>query len=235
MNRWTLPLVWCVALLWSSDAMAGPSISLSTSTKQARKGESFHLYVKLTASDDVTDLRITPSLPTGFKVIDTGEVPGSLTSGSSATVDLTIMPPGFSLAPTAGSDTREDKILIVNVSYVSQVNGQPKPGRQTAEQKLSFSIAGWQFFLIGVFSVAIGSVVKISLSHRTSSIRKFSGALNTQWLSLATSILLGFAVLLLLSASEIPAKGWYDTAALGFGLAFLTDEQLLKKFAGQAS
>src|SRR5262245_6127129 len=123
MNRWIPLVVGGVMLLSPLVATAGPSISLSSSTTQARKGELFHVYVTLSASDDITNLHVTLSLPTGFKLIQHSDVPTSLTAGDSVTADLTIEPPGFSWRPYApGSDTREEKRIIVNVSYDSLVN-----------------------------------------------------------------------------------------------------------------
>ena len=218
---------------------AAPTVSVSSSTTQARKGEPFHVYVEVTTQEDIEKLDFAWTEPTGFKVERVAkQVPDALGGGASLIVDLLVTPPGFSWYPyTPGSDTREQKVFVFNISYTIQVNGQPKRLQQATKLTVPYPLGGWLYVFTGILGLILGNVVKTLTAHKKELVpptwQKVSDlVLKQELFGLLTSVAIGFVVLLVLARTEIPTKGWYDSIALGVTLAILADDQLLTKLKG---
>ena len=73
-----------------------------------------------------------------------------------------------------------------------------------------------------------------SSGHASSAIRQVLVAFlsRREVTSALTSLAAGFLALLLLSRNELPTGEIHDTLALGIGLGFLSDDQLLNRIKG---
>jgi len=227
-----------------ASASAAPTVSASTSTTQARKGQPFHVYLEIATDEAIEKLEIVWTAPTGFSVEHVNKNAPDPLVGSFIS-DLLVTPPGFSWSPNApGSDTREQKTLTFDVAYTAMLNGRATRIHRATKVSFPYSLGPGPYLLTGMLGLLLGNIIKTLTTHK----RDFAEMLNAQSSStfgvlqaigdlvfrrevvgLMTSLAIGFIVLLVLARDEIPTRGWYDSLALGVSLAILADDQLLTK------
>jgi hypothetical protein len=144
-----------------------------------------------------------------------------------------VTPPPASLRThLPGGDTRERKIFIFNVRYTSSVDGLQKVMNQSLSLPLNYSITPVLYLLCGLLGALIGNIIKSFSAQKKdkASSRQALRAVFTEDIGgMCTSLAIAFVVLLVLSRDAIPAKGWYDSLALGAAVGILSDDQLLMK------
>jgi hypothetical protein len=228
----------------SGTAQAAPTFEVASSTTQARKGQPFHVYLTIATQEDVSQLRVSWSPPTAFAIEQINKpIPDALPGGSSFIADFLVQPPGSWHVNDPGGDTREEKKLVFNVAYVTQVSGQARSGYQPVTLTFRYSLNPVLYVINGMLGLLFGSVIKTVTAHKQmlatqqASTARGDGGLVLKLLrgeltTMLTGVAIGFVVLLVLARTEIPAKGWADSFALGVTLAILTDDQLLTKLKG---
>jgi hypothetical protein len=223
-------------LVGAADSIAAPILTVKSSTTQARKSEVFKVYLEIVAQEKIDNLEIILTPPSGFALILEKEnekaVPRTLEPGSSYTAVYTIMPPSWWRVYIPGGDPRERKLFVFNVAYTTTVDGAPRQFRQSVDLTVDFSIPPFLYLICGVLGAIIGNVIKTFTAERTTqptTRAAFRSVFTDEVGGMLTSIAIAFVVLLVLSRDAIPTKGWYDSLALGAGVAILGDEQLLTK------
>jgi hypothetical protein len=186
----------------------------------------------ITTRENIGDIDISLIPPSGFDPVRNVEFPKVLEAGSSFTGVYTVEPPPWNRSYTPGSDTREQKLFVFNVSYTAQIDGQSTHLRESVHLAVPFSISPLMYLFCGFGGIVSGTVIKAFTNQRASrqANREILWAIFGEGITgLVTNLAIGFIVLLVLSRETIPTRGWYDSVALGAAIAFLSDEKLLTK------
>jgi|GEM_PF-5745339 len=218
---------------------AVPILDAKSSTAQVRKGEIFKIYLKMTAQESMEEITLLPvNPPNGFHLQpQTENPPKSLENGNTFTWVYKVIPPKSYACPPwkrlPGSDTREAKSFIFNLTYIGYAKNQWKRFYQSTELRVGFSINAAFYLLSGLIGVILGNIIKtlsrLKAGNQDSGSKQYQFQLKDMILPLLTSVVIGFVVLLVLSKDTVPTKGYYDSIALGVSIAILSDEQLLSK------
>ncbi len=228
-SKWVLFISF--VLVYLPDLVAAPMVTAESSTVQVRKGQDFKVYLAVTAQESIKDLHISIISPIGFDAKLEGEqVPGVLESGSSYTIVYEVTPP--STQESAGGDTRERKRFVFNLAYTAQVDGSAHQLRQSLELPVDYSTSPVLYMICGVLGAILGNVIKtfnVQKNVKPTTREAFTSVFREEIAGMLTSIVVAFVVLLMLSRDTIPAKGWYDSLALGVAVAVFSDDQLLTK------
>ncbi len=228
--RWWLVVVF--TLVGPGELTASPNITMESSTSQIRKGDVFKIYLHILSQENMKQFEVSFVPPSGFTAEVNGLVPQVFESGSSYTAVYTVTPPTALDLKGQGRDTREKKIFVINVSYLSGSGDQVKEMRESLELPIDYSTSPIVFMVCGVFGLIFGNFVKTFTGQKASGTPGWQAvrvAFTNGLGGLLTSVAIGFIVLLVLSRETVPAKGWYDSLALGVAVALLSDEQLLAK------
>jgi hypothetical protein len=225
-------------LLGSAPTLgAQQMIKATPSRTQLYWGKPFTIDLTITPPERVAELEVVPDWPPGFKITPPKKsMPSALGAGSSYTVVYEITP------PTQGFATTEKYRIVFNVGYrhATASSGEPLiwqsvevpfTGTFSREKFLVWAVVG---LLVGWFIKALGSEVMTSPTDTALKERKGVHILlallsRRELASALTSIAMGFLAVLLLSRHELPTGAIHDTLALGIGLGFLGDDQLLSR------
>jgi hypothetical protein len=225
-------------LLLALNASAAPTLTIECSSAQIRKGESFKMYLKIIAEENMSNIDVKWIPPTGFDLkLDNENYPTGMTIGSSYTFAFSGTPPSsLNIGHRPGQDTRERKVFIFNVDYSTRRDGVTEARQQTVELNTGFSVNASIYLLWGVFGLLLGAAIKHLTRYGPDSANNQVTQQKTAGRSLSSSVIdlmsvtaIGFVVLLALARESIPTKGWYDSLALGVAVAILSDDQLLTR------
>lgn len=180
-----------------------------------------------------------------------------LAQGSSMTVLYRARPPSL-WGKRRGEDgrgpvsTAEQKVFAFNVFYTVQEDSLPASASQTITTTIQYTTSFGYYLFWGLVGMVLGHLVKNGTRQRETlqtalaeqapsrgtftSIRAILGQLlktllGTNITGFITILVVGFGALLVLARDGIPIAGWHQAVALGFGLAVLTDDELLAKFS----
>src|SRR5207244_3336361 len=123
-------------------------------------------------------------------------------------------------------------------------NGARVSHSQSVTTSVNYTTHLYLYLLSGLFGTVLGHLIKNGIDKRD----KLSDTLQRNGLStkvggwlkellgtnvtgLITILVIGFGTLLVLAKDGIPVAAWYQAVALGIGLALVTDDQLLARFA----
>lgn len=178
----------------------------------------------------------------------------SLGEGSSIAVPYRGWPPSLSGKPRddagpGSASTSEQKTFVFNVFYAVEEDSTRLSASQSVTIQYTTSFGYYLFW--GLVGMLLGHVVKNGTRQRETLQKTMTQAwrppgtwstatslagkvlrslLGTNITGLVTILVVGFGVLLVLGRDGIPIAGWHQAVALGFGLAVLTDDELLAKF-----
>ena len=168
-----------------------------------------------------------------------------LEPGSCITVVFKVSTPPLIEKPFKGISTRELKFFDFNISYKHLVNGNEISCIQTISTAVRYTTSIYLYLIFGCIGIFLGHAIKVITDRHdelksylknkpTTKIKdKITGLLQyifiTNVVSLLTLFLIGLSALLVLSKDQVPTKGWYDSLALGIGLAIVGDHNLLLK------
>lgn len=171
-----------------------------------------------------------------------------LESGSHITIAFKVIAPGIIDKPFKGISTREPKSFDFNVSYRYLADGNEITGIQTISTSVRYTTSMYVYLLCGWIGILLGHIVKVTTEGREElknrvkdkSIKRqtiifLHYVFVSNAVSLLTLFVIGFTVLLVLAIDQMPTKGWYDSIALGTGLAILGDDKLLSKLKAKSS
>jgi hypothetical protein len=176
---------------------------------------------------------------TGFQITPPKKpMPESLGAGSSYTVVYEIK------APPSGHAATENYRIVFNVRYrhANASSGEPQMW-QSVEVPFTVTFSRGKFYFwaiaglfVGWFIKALGSFSGVVLSPTATPVEVRRGVRillalmsRREITSALTSLAVGFLALLLLSRHELPTGAIHDSLALGIGLGFLSDDQLLNR------
>jgi hypothetical protein len=227
-------------LLVALNASATPTLTVECSSAQIRKGESFKIYLKITAAENMSNIDVKWIPPAGFDLKldkENENFPKEMMIGSSYTFAFSGTPPSsLNIGHKPGQDTRERKVFIFNIDYSTRRDGVPEARQQTVELNTSFSVNASIYLFWGVFGLLLGAAIKHFTRygpdnpHNQMTQQKIAGrSLGSSVIDLMSVTAIGFVVLLVLARESIPTKGWYDSLALGVAVAILSDDQLLTR------
>lgn len=227
----------------ASTIRAQQMIKATPSRAQLYWGKTFTIDLTITPPEPVADLEVVPDWPPGFEIKPLKKpTPSTLGAGSSYTVVYEIIP------PASGHATTETYRIVFNVGY-RHANGStsepliwqsvevPFTGTFSREKFLCWAVVG---LLVGWFIKALGAEVMTRPTETALKEGKGVRILSTFWTlrgmsSALTSVAMGFLALLLLSRHELPTGAIHDSLALGMGLGFLGDDQLLNRIKAVGS
>jgi len=225
-------------LLGSAPTLrAQPMIKATPSRSQLYWGKTFTIDLTITPPEPMADLEVVPDWPPGFEIKPLKKpTPSRLGAGSTYTVVYEIIP------PASGHATTETYRIVFNVGYRHATGSTSDPliwqsvevpftGTFSREKFLCWAVVG---LLVGWFIKALGAEAMTSPTEKVpqegNGVRILSALLTTRGISSAlTSIAMGFLALLLLSRHDLPTGAIHDSLALGMGLGFLGDDQLLNR------
>jgi len=232
----------CLLLLIGAAPSAEPqTFSVSASTTSVEKGEEFILYLRV-RTDEVGLHRLTirPELPLGFTLAQERqppEIPDPLEAGSSFVFSYRVRAPGYleiGHGQGRGISTRDPKNFIFNLSYRLGPNGPTR--HHAVDLTLRYTTSIYLYLVWGIVGLLLAHVIKSLAKHRGEAAPAFPSLSNIidyvfvrNLVGLATTLAIGFAVLVILARDTIPIRGWYDSFALGAILGMLGDEDLLGK------
>jgi hypothetical protein len=227
-------------LLTSAPTMrATQMITAKPSRSQLYIGAPFTIDLTITPPEALADFDIEASGPPGFQITAPKKsMPSSLGAGSSYTVVYEVTP------PASGHVTTEKYRVVFNVKYrhATASPGEPQMWQSLeipftvtfSRQKFYFwtivgLFVGWFIKALGSFSGFVASLTDMRVKERRG-VQVLLALLSRQEITSAlTSLAMGFLALLLLSRSELPTGAIHDSLALGIGLGFLSDDQLLTR------
>ena len=236
-----------------------PAITVVPSRPSVQKGGVFDIRLNISSDQPLTMITIAPLVPHGFyleplpsphiDIADSGHTVriGRIAGQSSLAVHYRAWPPStFGSSHDSGDagsvSTEEPKVFTFNVFY--------RLGHDTATQEVSQMVSATVAYTtnLGVylFSGLIGALLGTLIKTGTRNRAEIKAAVESHLLiakpfvggwaafvanpvGLFTSLLVTFAVLLVMAKNGIPVAGWHQAAALGIGLAVLADDQLLTK------
>lgn len=230
-------------LLATPIVVAGQMIVATPSRNQLYAGAPFTIDLTITPPEAIKDLEVEPVGPNGFQITQTLSLPKKPTPsvlgpGGSYTAVYEITPPRKVHATT------ERYSIIFNVSYrhSSASENEPLMWQSLAIPfTVTFSREAFYFWgitglFVGWFIKALGTFSAVVLSPTTTPPQEIRGLRvllaflsRREITSVLTSLAMGFLALLLLSRNQLPTGAIHDTLALGIGLGFLSDDQLLNR------
>ena len=171
-----------------------------------------------------------------------------LEPGSRITVAFKVSAPRIIDRPFKGISTRESKSFDFNISYRYLADGNEITGIQTVSTSVRYTTSMYVYLLCGWIGILLGHIVKVTTEGREGlksrlkdkpvkkqTITFLHYIFVSNAVSLLTLLVIGFTVLLVLAIDQMPTKGWYDSIALGTGLAILGDDKLLSKLKARSS
>jgi len=236
--------------LFLSSASIATSAQLLTATPSRHQlywNKPFTIDLTVAPPESLADFEISVTcLPGFFAEQLNAAMPGRLAAGSSYTAKYEITP------PSSGHATTETYSIVFNVGYH---HGAPDGGDAREQHVFSLEPKMWQsvevpftatfsrekFYAWAIAGLFVGWFIKTlgSLSKGAPPAaatpgqkRKLLWLTQREIAGALTSFAMGFLVLLLLSRHEIPTGAIHDSLALGIGLGFLTDDQLLTRIGG---
>jgi hypothetical protein len=231
-----------LALLFPFFTLGTAATEMLTATPSRHQlyfGAAFAVDLTITPPEAVKDLTVEASGPLCFQISPLkNQVPNRLGSGSSYTAVYEIVP------PSAGHATTEQYTIVFNVSYRHDAasSSEPKIWQSVGVPfTMTFSRAKFYFWAItglfvGWLIKALSSFSGVLISRTATAAEERRGVRiilaflsRREITSALTSLAVGFLALLLLSRRELPTGAVHDTLALGIGLGFLSDDQLLNR------
>jgi hypothetical protein len=235
-HRSLLLVLLLLVFAWTTTATQ--MVTATSSRNQVYLGKPFTIDLTVTPPEAITDFAIESAGPPGFDIMCPKKpIPDSLGSGSSYTAVYKITP------PPEGHATTERYRIVFNVKYrrVAAPPGEPQMW-QSAEVPFTVAFTREWFYLWAIVGLFVGWSIKALSSFTGASpstaapvAARKGGQILLAFLfrrevtSALTSFAMGFLALLLLSRSELPTGAIHDTLALGIGLGFLSDDQLLNR------
>jgi hypothetical protein len=226
-------------LVSASTIRAAQMITATPSRNQLYFGAPFTIDLTITPPEAVEDFDVEAAGPPGFQITPPKKsLPRGLGAGSSYTVVYEITP------PTSGHATTENYRIVFNVRYrhANASSGEPQMWQSVEVPfTVTFSRAKFYFWamaglLVGWLIKALSSFSGVVPSPTTTLVKERRGVQillaflsRREITSALTSLAMGFLALLLLSRHELPTGAIHDSLALGIGLGFLSDDQLLNR------
>jgi hypothetical protein len=214
-------------------------ITATPSRNQLYFGAPFTIDLTITPPEALADFEVEASGPPGFQITAPKKsMPSGLGAGSSYTMVYEVTP------PTSGYATTENYRIVFDVRYrhAAGPSGEPQMWQSVEVPfTVTFSRAKFYFWaMVGLFAEwfikALSSFSGFVASQTDTSVKERRGVqvllalLSRREISSAlTSLAMGFLALLLLSRHELPTGAIHDSLALGIGLGFLSDGQLLTR------
>lgn len=243
MNK--MPILFLLILIGSTAPSYAQEFSISSSAKSVEKGERFRLFLEI-KTDDATihNLKIDEQPPIGFtldKKEPIPEISEIISPGSHLLITYIVTTPEHLPAifkqDKRGISTREPKDFIFNISYSE---GQGKELRRRAiKYELRYTTSIYYYIFWGLVGLFLAHIIKSLAKKKSEQQSKGTGfkfivgyIFSKNLVALMTTLLIGFAVIIVLARDMVPTRGWYDTIALGIVLGMLGDENLLGKLKG---
>lgn len=232
-----------LSLLFLTSASTMRAIQMITATPSRNQlyfGDApFTIDLTITPPEALADFDIEASGPPGFQITAPKKsMPSGLGAGSSYTVVYEVTP------PASGHATTENYRIVFNVKYrhAAASSGESQMW-QSVEVPFTVTFSRAKFYVWAMVGLFVGWFIKAlsSFSGFVASPTDTSGKerrgvqvllalLSRREISSAlTSLTMGFLALLLLSRHELPTGAIHDSLALGIGLGFLSDDQLLTR------
>ena len=233
------------SLLWVFLPLSLPSIAVATqmvtatsSRNQVYLGKPFTIDLTVTPPEAVADFAVETGGPPGFEIAPPEKpMPNGLGPGSSYTAVYKITP------PLSAHVTTEHYKIVFNVRY-RHAGAPPSELQMWQSVEVPFTVAftrerfylwaivglfvGWSIKALSSFTGATAAAAEPVAARRSG--RSVLAFLSRREVTSAlTSFAMGFLALLLLSRSELLTGAIHDTLALGIGLGFLSDDQLLNR------
>ena len=243
MNRMII-LLFLILICVTSSSYA-QEFSISSSEKSVEKGERFRLYLEIKTDDAaIHNLKIDEQPPIGFTLEKNEPVPEIseiITPGSHLLITYIGTAPGHLPAilkqDKRGISTREPKQFIFNISYGEGRNNEIK--RRAIKYELRYTTSIYYYIFWGLVGLFLAHIIKSLAKKRTDQHYEGTGfkfiieyIFSKNLVAMMTTLLIGFAVIIVLARDMVPTRGWYDTIALGIVLGMLGDENLLGKLKG---
>jgi hypothetical protein len=222
-----------------STMQASQLLTATASRSQLYFGGPFTIDLTITPPEALADFDIEAIAPPGFQITHPPKpMPGGLGPGSSYTVVYQVTP------PASGYATTEKYRIVFNVTYRHATTSSVEPPMwQSVEVPFTVTFSRAKFYFwtlvglfVGWFIKALGSWSGVRPSVTTIPLKEqrgvglLSSLVSRQEITSAlTSLAMGFLTLLLLSRHELPTGAIHDSLALGIGLGFLSDDQLLNR------
>jgi len=225
----------------STCVMATQMVTATPSRTQLYLEVPFTIDLTITPPEAVGALEVVATSPSGFQIsAPKNPMPNALGAGSSYTAVYEITPPREAHATT------EHYRVVFNVKYR---HATPSLGEtdmwQSVEVPFNVTFSRDKFYFWGMAGLILGwSIKALSIysgsespaSTTEAKARGFQALVaflsRREVTSALTSLATGFLALLLLSRTELPTGAIHDTLALGIGLGFLSDDQLLNRIKG---
>jgi hypothetical protein len=226
-------------LVLTSTMTAAQMMTAKPSRNQLYVGAPFMIDLTITPPEAVADLDVEAAGPPGFQIAPPKKsMPSRLGAGSSYTAVYEIT------APPSAHATTENYRIVFNVRYrhANASSGEPQMW-QSVEVPFTVTLSRWKFYFWAIAGLFVGWLIKALGS--LSGVLPFSTAKpvevrrgvrillsflsRREITSALTSLAVGFLALLLLSRHELPTGAIHDSLALGIGLGFLSDDQLLNR------
>lgn len=222
---------------FSAHGALALEVALRPSRESIEKGSRVQLYLRMaTAEQAVGNLEVRPLLPNGFEITGSAPpAPSYLAPESEILLQYTVEAP--KLIGSSGVSTREPKEFAFSYSY-TVLGREAEPTRGVAETTVRYTTSIIIFVGSGIAGLFLAHLIKSLAKFRTEPrtevgfCRLCRFVFCRQLAELFTTLLIGFAVLMVLARDGVPAQGWYDSLALGITLGILGDENLLGKLRG---
>jgi hypothetical protein len=243
-----MPILWKAAwrfgLLWTT---------VCTSAAQGVPSVSFSLHTKDFDNSDSAQLSITGNIPASISKIHIEFLPGAKFSVQPASVDLDTSSTGTKILTAV---VRRDKTALSG-DYFLVAHATAMTSTSTLmsfDQQINFTytrrLAIWNYLFLGLAGFVLGYLVRIfttvlkaipapspapdpgsGVAAGDGPITRFVKA-HYYPVDITVSILLGLAALLYLIRDGHPpdsASAWYGALLTGFGLGFLTNNDLMAR------
>ncbi len=210
-------------------------LTARSSTVQVRQGALFEVFLQLSPSEKIKNLKIDIEPPHDFKVVKYAHPPADFSAGDTYIAAYVISPP---VAEFNGTSKSENRILTFNVSYENE-SGNQQITYRSASLDLDFTQSRSFYNMYACIGLLIGGTVKALAKYRELALAAEKAgktlALNGLKLPLVlpviTTLVVGGIVMMVLSREKLPTKSYYDTITLGAAVALIADDQLLLRIS----
>jgi hypothetical protein len=237
--------------LGTTSARANQNFAITSNAPQVRVDHpKFQVQLTFTPSEAMRLDSVNVIPPIGFTYVDANPpLPPTLAAGSSFKTVYVITVPKDRFTESK-QITHE---IVFDITYREGTD----PGAQTMRQSLSLPFevvqSRTEYILWSLSGVLIGAVVKLIGSPRSDAStgspsaradaqapaqvpeRRFLRVTRHRWMSVLTTLLVGFVVIMGLSKDKLPTKAYYDSIALGAAIGVLSDDKLLSRLGGPFS
>jgi hypothetical protein len=238
-------IICAVAALGTTPARANQNFAITCSSSQVRMDHGpFQVRFTITPSQAMRIDDVSVITPLNFRPRDpVPPIPPTLAAGSSFETAYVIDVPKNRFTESK-QITHE---IVFNIAYREGTD----PGAQTMRQSLSLPFevvqSRTEYILWSLSGVLIGAVIKLlgrpnsdpaagSPPARADAPvraqvpeRRFLRVTRHRWMSVLTTLLVGFVVIMGLSKDKLPTKAYYDSIALGAAIGVLSDDKLLSR------